>query len=431
MLDESPPHPSRRAVLGGLLGAAGALALSGCGSLGSTPRVREWNLFGGGDGARLLQIHDQYVAEHPDVHFEAHTLAWGPPFYTKLAMSAAGGRAPEVATLHLSRLKGFSPSTMLDPIPVDLLNEAGIREEDFLPATWSRCVVEGKLYAVPLDQHPFVLYYNTEICKKAGLLGPDGKIKPVKGVDAFVEMIRAAKETTGKYGASIETTNPWRMWWTLYGQLEGKFFNEDGTELIIDDAKALEALELMAKLAADGLVPRSANYPALVAQFTSGDVGLSFNGEWEVTTYQTAKMPFSMAPFPVVYDVPAYAGDAHTFVMPHQANRSNADTKATIEYIAWMLKHSADWAAGGHIPSYQPVANSEDYLKLKPQAEYRSVAPDVLFDPDAWFSGSGAQLQNEAGAAFSGVFSGQATPKAALAQFKAATQTLLDTPSPV
>ena len=77
------------------------------------------------------------------------------------------------------------------------------------------------------------------------------------------------------------------------------------------------------------------------------------------------------------------------------------------------------------------MAESQDYLDLKPQAEYRSVAPDVLFDPDAWFSGSGAQLQNEAGAAFSGVFSGQATPKAALAQFKAATQTLLDTPSPV
>src|SRR5919109_3789785 len=107
MLEDSPPltqRPTRRAVLGGLLGATGALALSGCGALGGKPRVREWNLFGGGDGARLLEIHKQYVAEHPNVQFEAHTLAWGPPFYTKLAMSAAGGRAPEVATLHLSRL---------------------------------------------------------------------------------------------------------------------------------------------------------------------------------------------------------------------------------------------------------------------------------------------------------------------------------------
>jgi multiple sugar transport system substrate-binding protein len=435
MLEESPPsppsRPRRRAVLGGLLGAAGALALTGCGSLGATPRVREWNLFGGGDGARLLQIHQEFVAQHPDIQFEAHTLAWGPPFYTKLAMSAAGGRAPEVATLHLSRLKGFSPTTMLDPIPVDLLNEAGINESDFLPETWNRCVVDGKLYAVPLDTHPFVLYYNTDICQKAGLLGPDGKIKPVKGVDAFLDMLKAVKETTGKFAASVETTNPWRLWWTLYGQLEGKFFNDDGTQLVLDDDKALEALELMAKLAADGLTPKSSNYPALVAQFTNGDAGLSFNGEWEVTTYRTAKMPFSMAPFPVVYDVPKFAGDSHTFVLPHQSNRNKADTKATIEYIAWILKHSAEWAAGGHIPAYQPVAKSQEYLNLKPQAEYRSVAPDVLYDPDAWFSGSGAQLQNEAGAAFSGVFSGQATPKAALAQFKAATQKLLDTPSPV
>src|SRR5687767_10424613 len=69
MLDRPPPL-SRRTVLGGLLGAAGAAALGGCGSLGSSPKVREWNLFGGGDGARLLQIHDRYVAEHPDVRFE-------------------------------------------------------------------------------------------------------------------------------------------------------------------------------------------------------------------------------------------------------------------------------------------------------------------------------------------------------------------------
>ena len=158
---------------------------------------------------------------------------------------------------------------------------------------------------------------------------------------------------------------------------------------------------------------------------------MSFNGEWEVTTYQTAKLPFSMAPFPVVYDVPKFQGDSHTFVLPHQAHRNADDTKATIEYIAWMLKHSVEWAAGGHIPAYQPVVTSQEYLDLKPQAEYRSVAPNVLYDPDAWFSGSGAQLENESAAAFSGIATGQATPKAALAQFKAATQKLLDTPSPV
>jgi len=428
-----PRGPARRTVLAGALGLAGGLTLGGCGDfgLGSPAKVREWNLFGGGDGARLLQIHDQFVAEHKDISFEAHTLAWGAPFYTKLAMSAAGGRAPEVATLHLSRLKGFSPTTMLDPIPLDLLSEAGVTEADFLPETWQRCIIEDKLYAVPLDLHPFVMYYNTDVCKKAGLLQADGRIKPFSGVTGLVDALTAAKEVTGKLGASVDTVGPWRLWWTLYGQLEGKFFDESGERLVIDDDKALEALRLMEKLATDGLIPKSANYPAHVALFSSGDAGFAFNGEWEVTTYQTAKMPFSMAPFPVVYDVPKYAGDAHTFVMPHQRNRKASATKATIEYIAWMLKNSADWAAGGHIPAYQPVVTSQKYLDLKPQAEYRSVAPDVFFDPDAWFAGSGAQLQSEAAAAFAGVFNGRTKPEQGLAQFKAAAQKLLDTPSPV
>jgi len=250
-------------------------------------------------------------------------------------------------------------------------------------------------------------------------------------VTGLVDALTAAKEVTGKLGASVDTVGPWRLWWTLYGQLEGKFFDESGERLVIDDDKALEALRLMEKLATDGLIPKSANYPAHVALFSSGDAGFAFNGEWEVTTYQTAKMPFSMAPFPVVYDVPKYAGDAHTFVMPHQRNRKASATKATIEYIAWMLKNSADWAAGGHIPAYQPVVTSQKYLDLKPQAEYRSVAPDVLFDPDAWFAGSGAQLQSEAAAAFAGVFNGRTKPEQGLAQFKAAAQKLLDTPSPV
>ncbi|WP_112237700.1 extracellular solute-binding protein [Kribbella monticola] len=425
------PGPTRRRVLAGALGLTGALALPGCGATSGPARVREWNLFGGGDGARLLQIHRQFVAERKDIAFEAHTLAWGPPFYTKLAMSAAGGRAPEVATLHLSRLRGFSPTTLLDPIPLDRLSAAGINSSDFLPQTWDRCLIDDKLYAVPLDQHPFVLYYNTDICRRAGLLGPDGRIKTIKGVDALIETMKAVKETTGKFAASVETTNPWRLWWTLYGQLEGRFFDESGTRLALDDAKALEALQLMAKLAADGLVPRSSPYAALVAMFTNGDAGLSFNGEWEVTTYETAKMKFGMAPFPQVYDVPACAGDAHTFVMPHQNGRSAASTQATVEYIAWMLKHSVEWAEGGHIPAYQPVATSAEYLALRPQADYRDAANHVLLDPDAWFSGSGAQLQNEAGAAFSGVFSGQSSPRQALDQFKAAVQKLLDTPSPV
>lgn len=412
--------------------AAGLTGLGGCGAPGvaaGKSRVRQWNLFGGGDGARLIEMNQQFQDEHPDIEFEAYTLDWGPPFYTKLAMSAAGGRAPEVATVHLSRLNGLSPGRLLDPIPRDVLAEVGIGEDQFLPATWEKCVVDGELYAIPLDTHPFVMYYNTEICERAGLLGSDGRLVPFSGVDELLEVLRTVQGVTGAFGASLETTNPWRLWYSLYRQLDGEFF--DGTELIVDDDKAIQVLTLMLDLAREGLVPTFADYPACVAMFSNGQAGLSFNGEWEVTTFVTAELPFSMAPFPDVYGNIRTCGDAHTFVLPHQRDRDADDTRATLEYVAWMLEHSVDWAAGGHIPAFQPVAESAEYLALTPQSEYRQVAPEVQFDPEAWFSGSGALMQNEAGAAFAGVTSGDLTPERAWAQFRAAVQKLLDTPSPV
>jgi multiple sugar transport system substrate-binding protein len=427
---------SRRGFLAGALGVGG-LGLAGCAgpglASGSQALVRQWNLFGGGDGARLIQMHDEFVAQHPDIAFKATTWAWGPPFYTKLAMSAVGGRAPEVATLHLSRLAGFSPQTMFDPVPMDLLADVGLSEDDFLPETWQKCQVNGELYAVPLDTHPYVMYFNTEICEQAGVLGPDGRLAPFQGPDALVDMLTAVKEVTGKLGVSVETTNPWRLWWTLYRQLDGEFFAGEGTdlELVIDDDKALEALTFIQRLSKEGLAPQRADYPACVANFSNGDAGILFNGEWEVTTYEDAELPFSMAPFPDVYGNHRCQADSHTFVLPFQRDRDPENTRATMVYIAWMLKNSVEWAAGGHIPAYQPVANSDEYLELKPQSEYRDVAEVAQYDPSAWFSGSGAQMQEEAGSAFEGVHSLQSTPEEALAQFKAAVQKLIDTPPPV
>ena len=438
-MQNSRPAPrslSRRSFLLGSAATAGAAALAGCTSssvsLGSAgPRIRQWNLFGGGDGARLVAMHEEYAKQHPNVDFEATTWAWGAPFYTKVAMASAGGRAPDVATAHLSRVKGFSPGKLLDPFPEDLLAEAGITKDKFLPATWDRCIIDGRLYAVPLDTHPFVMYYNTEVCEKAGLLDGDGRIKPFQGEDGLVETLGAVKEVTGKLGASFETTNPWRLWWTLYRQQDGGFFDESGTTLALDEDKGVKALALMKKLADQGLVSATSDYAATVANFSNGTAGMSFNGEWEVTTYEASKMPFSMAAFPNVLGSTACAGDAHTFVLPHQRTRSAQNDRATISYISWMLENSADWAAGGHVPSFQPVAKSSAYLELKPQSEYRAAGDDVQFDPDAWFSGSGAQMQNEAGAAFAGVCNGSMAPEQALSQFKSAVEKLLATPSPV
>src|SRR5690625_841464 len=93
----------------------------------------------------------------PQLRIEPTTLAWGPPSYTKLAMASVGGRAPETAIMHLSRLPGYAPGGLLEPFDLDLLAEFDVQPEDFVPELWSRGQYDGATYAVPLDTHPFIV----------------------------------------------------------------------------------------------------------------------------------------------------------------------------------------------------------------------------------------------------------------------------------
>src|SRR5262245_39871406 len=86
------------------VGSSAALAfLEACGGnlTASGPTVTYWNLFGGGDGVRMVQMQNDFVKANPAINLEASTLAWGEPYYTKLAMAASGGRPPDVAISHM------------------------------------------------------------------------------------------------------------------------------------------------------------------------------------------------------------------------------------------------------------------------------------------------------------------------------------------
>ncbi|MFI5844083.1 extracellular solute-binding protein [Catenuloplanes sp. NPDC051500] len=424
-----------------LIGAAGAMAAAACGVPSGSDRLRYWNLFGGGDGVRMVQLIDAFAASRPDLDFQASTLAWGPPYYTKLSMAAAGGRAPDVAILHLARLPSFAPGRLLDPFPQELLTEAGITKDRFLPEIWDRCVVDGQVYAIPLDTHPFVMYYNTDLCRQLGLSDANGDLIPLRGPDELVAACSEAKRLTGGYGVVLDNfgVSPWRLWWTLYRQLDGDLLNADATALVVDDAKALQALDFMRRLSVtDEVAPGQMLLSGAVALFGSSKAAFLFNGEWEVTTFQTQKTPFSMVPFPEVFPGTSGPGgiartqaDCHTFVLPHQRDRTVAGTRPALDYVKFMLEHSVDWAAGGHVPAWLPATRSPDYLALDPQSRYRDAATTAQLDPKAWFSGSASNMENLAGAAFGAVQAGTATPEAGLARFKADIRRLIDTPAPV
>lgn len=433
------PRISRRALLGGSLALAGATA-TGCAipvGLGSAQtRVQYWHFLGASDGIIMNQMVTAFAKDNPDIFIEENVLAWGEPYYTKIAMAGSGGRSPDLATFHLARLAGIGAGAILDPINVQLLEEAGLRAADFSPPIWERAHLDGVLYAIPFDAHPMVQYYNTDICGKAGLLGPDGKLRPTNGQDELLAMLRKAKDAMGGkppmvYDAlGLGTVGPWRVWYSLYAQSGGTLLSADGAQITIDDAKALQALRLMARLGQEGLCDPRTDYGASVAAFTNGHAAFLWNGDWETTGLKERKTPFSMTRFPSVFGTGAAQADCHSFVLPHQRARDPEVERATYRFIAHLVKNSADWAVAGHVPAYLPALEEPEYLALQPQSEYRSVITEVALDPQVWFAGSASRMWIEFGQAFSPVISGERTPEEALAAARASLTRLLSAPNP-
>jgi multiple sugar transport system substrate-binding protein len=430
---------TRRTFLigGASVGAAAALGVAVSGNpFGATDHtIQYWHLFGGGDGARMTAMLGELHKRQPNLDIRSLILPWGNPYYTKLSIAAVGGSPPDVAISHATRLVEFAPAGLLEPLDPAQLERHGIGPDKFIDKAWKLGTFNGKQYAIPLDTHPFVLYSNTKLAKQAGLLDSKGVLRDMSGQGALLDAFEAVKKKTDATGLVMETrgVTPWRLFLTLYTQLGGRpVVSADGTELTMEDDKALRALEWMAEPHKRGAGGQDVDYQASVALFGNQTAGFLLNGEWEVTTYQAQKLPFDMRPVPVIFDHPANQADSHTFVIPRRANRSPEQLDSALAFIAGLVKQSLTWSEGGHVPAYKPVLNSPAFAKLKPQSHYAATAADrVVVDPQAWFSGSGSNLEAEAGTAFQPVVTGAATPQQGLASFRSALETLVKVPPPV
>jgi multiple sugar transport system substrate-binding protein len=437
---------SRRDLLRGAAGLGVGFGLAGC----STPvlsglttsdslpgTIDYWNLFGGGDGVRMTQMMNGFEKANPNITLKGVTLAWGNPYYTKLSLATLGDKPPDVAISHLTRAKTLVGSNLLQELRLEDLAQVGITPDKLDPTAWNAQLVNGKAYAVPLDTHPFVMFYNTDICKKAGLLDSGGQLVAMDSPEKFTEAMQKAKAVTKAYGGVTaivnETATPWRIFQSWYSQLGGQMLADDGKQVVIDDTKATQVLAFMQSLGKSGLWASAIDYQGAIAAFANGQAGFFFQGEWEISTFQTAKTPFSMTLFPNLYGGSKYSvqADSHTLVIPKQPTSDPARLQRSLLFIKSMLDQSNTWAAGGHVPAWLPYRNSAEFKKLTPQSNYAAAAEGAVYDPAGWYSGSGSNFEIIVGSAIGTVQALQQSPAAALAQIHSQLSNLASTASPI
>jgi len=414
-------------MLGRLLSAAVLSTAVFASTAQAAETVVWWDFLGGGDGVRMKQLIGDFNKEMSGkVEIQASTLEWGVPFYTKVQTSVAVGQAPDIMTYHASRIPLAVKQGLLQEITADDFKAMGIGKDDFAAATWDAVTNNGKQYAVPLDTHPIVMYYNKDILAKAGLLDANGKPAGLDGADNFKAALGKAKAAGAKWGIAGVTADGNFMYRTIYSLMcqQGGELMTNGKFLQGDNGKKMsKALATIADWTKSGLQSPYTDYPSTVALFTSGQSAFMINGVWEVPTMVDLEKKgklfnWGAIELPQLFDKHCTYADSHSFAIPANKGKDMTPEKraAVLAVISWIDKHSLFWATAGHIPAYGPVTQMAEYKKMEPNATYSSLTANMIFDPKSPLAGVAGPIFNVMSTYFVPTQNGEMDPDQAVAK---------------
>lgn len=208
-----------------------------------------WDLFSGNDGETMTAAVKEFNELHPTIEVEKITQEWG-EYYTKLTTAVLGNKAPDLGVSHATRVLQLKDEGVIQPMDEEALS-IGIEWSDFSGTAVDVTTIEGEHYAVPLDYHAFLLFYNKKILDDMGLLNAES-IPQFDGYDEFVELLQKIKAQGNEINPLAlrgAGTHPFRLWYSFYKQMGGgDIYNESEGKSTMDPEIGLKSLQAVSDL---------------------------------------------------------------------------------------------------------------------------------------------------------------------------------------
>ena len=124
-----------------------------------------WSLFSGGDGGFMDEIVSEYNKTNPPKQVQSIMLVWA-DYYTKLMTAVAAGKGPDIGVAHISKLPELVEQGVIVNID-EYATSVGTNWNAFTPAMNEGVMFDGKYYAMPLDTHAEIMYFNRDLLAKS------------------------------------------------------------------------------------------------------------------------------------------------------------------------------------------------------------------------------------------------------------------------
>lgn len=345
--------------------------------------INFWSLFTGGDGAFFDAMVKEFNESQNEIVMKTDTVKFD-NYYTKLTAALAAKNAPDVVVMHQDRLSNFVPSGVLLPLN-DYLKKVGVDMSSFEAAPLTSTTFDGKVYAIPMDVHPLIMYYNTELFAKAGVT------KAPESLDELFAAAKAVQDKTGVMGIAADNTTVKYKAYTLTRMFMSMLKEQGYTTLNATNTKANfnnEAGEKSFQALSDmvnkyKVTPKQLDYDSSVAEFKLGKAAIHFNGVWVTGTFeQQPGLKFAAVKFPALFGKNASWAGSHTFAVPAQRVVDEKRVLAAVKFIDWMTAHGYLWAKAGHVPTRKTAVEAPEFKSLPYRSGYADASKYTFPPPD-------------------------------------------------
>mgnify|MGYP000053032573 FL=1 len=237
----------------------------------------------------------------------------------RLLCAIAGGDPPDLvifdryAVAEWAARGAFRP--LDDFIARDRGKPDGIKPDDYFAACWDEATWEGRVFAIPTGTDNRALYYNKDLLRAAGLVGPDGEARPPRTWDELEDYALKLSEFTRDASGAITgirrigfIPNYGNAWFYFYSWLnDGELLSPDGRRCTLASPENVEAMQyvtdLYDKLGGARLVYafQSSFQGAELDPFLTGRVAMKIDGNWVLggIGFFRRELNFGVAPAPM------------------------------------------------------------------------------------------------------------------------------------
>lgn len=336
-------------------------------------------LFSGGEAFIMEALVSDFNEAHDNITIDEIPVEWG-EHYTRLMTSILGGDPPDVAIMHLARLRSYAGEGVLTPITE--MVPAGF-DDQFLDPIIEGSYFDGELYAVPLDTHPFVMYYSKTVLRDVGLVDDNGDVLVPETWDELMDYARHIRDESDHYGVAIPPGASFgeRMFVGIYHQLGGNLYDQAADRLDLDVDIATETYETLMQIYDEGFHDAELTGDETDALFLGDNIGFLFNGVWNMARYPD-ELDVGVAEIPLVAgDTPYTWADSHSLVFPRTDDPARVE--AALIFAQWLSDHSVPWAEAGHLPVNREAYESNEFRSMPMREDYLGAGDNAILAPQA------------------------------------------------